>query len=217
MSRIFATLAVFSLMLMSANMIVGLTLDVNANVDRWRELDRKFKDIEHTIGAAAEKKDEVDAAREAAEKEIDAGKGRGALHLLLGIAAALGVVLVGSIAVTYFIGTSRWCREVVEAYSLDEELIVRSRQLKRRSFPWALISMLTVLAIVALGGASDPGTGYEHSAAWVTPHLVAAVAGLAVVAWCFYALSNNIAANHAIIETVMQRVAEVKEARRAAT
>ncbi len=216
MSRIFATLAVFSLLLMSANMVVGLTLDVNANVDRWRELDRKFKDVEHTIGAA-EKKDEVAAAREAAHKQIDAGKGRGALHLLLGVAAALGVVLVGSIAVTYFIGTSRWCREVVEAYSLDEELVVRSRQLKRRSFPWALIAMLMVVAITALGGASDPGTGYEHSAAWVTPHLIAAVSGLAIVAWCFYALSKNIAANHAIIEAVMQRVAEVKEARRAAT
>ena len=205
---------------MAAAMIVGLTLDRNANVDRWRELGREFKDLTQAAGSAADKNGELAktrAALAAALEGVERGKGRATLHLLLGVAAALGVVLVSSIAVTYFIGTSRWCREVVEAYALDEDLIVRSRQLKRRSFPWALVSMLTVLAITALGGASDPGTGYAHSAAWVTPHLIAAISGVAVVAWCFYALSYNIAANHAIIETVMQRVAETKEARRAST
>jgi hypothetical protein len=223
-SRIFATLAVFSLVLMSAALVLGLTVDLDANVQRWREQNRKLKGFQQTSGAAAEKNDEVaattaslEAGLKAARERVDAGKGRATLHRLLGIAAALGVVLVSSIAVTYFIGTSRWCREVVETYSLDEQLIVRSRRLKRRSFPWSLISMLTVLAITALGGAADPATGYEHSAAWVTPHLIAAFSGLAIVAGCFYALWQNIAANHVIIETVMQRVGEAKEARRAAT
>ena len=41
------------------------------------------------------------------------------VHRLTGIAAALAVVLVESVIVTYFIGTSRWCKEVIETYSLD--------------------------------------------------------------------------------------------------
>ena len=39
--------------------------------------------------------------------------------MLTGTSAALAVVFVHSIAVTYFIGTSRWCKEVTETYQLD--------------------------------------------------------------------------------------------------
>ena len=41
------------------------------------------------------------------------------LHMLLGAAAALMTVLVNSITITYFIGTSRWCKEVCETYQLE--------------------------------------------------------------------------------------------------
>ena len=57
------------------------------------------------------------------------------VHRLMGVAAAIVVVLVNSIVVTYFIGTSRWCKEVVDTYSLDRELVRRSARLKRRTFP----------------------------------------------------------------------------------
>ena len=46
----------------------------------------------------------------------------GTVHRLSGVLAALLVVLVNSMAVTYFIGTGRWCREVVETYGLDPEI-----------------------------------------------------------------------------------------------
>src|SRR5436305_10372787 len=36
------------------------------------------------------------------------------IHKMFGLASALCVVLVNSIVVTYFVGTSRWCKEVVE-------------------------------------------------------------------------------------------------------
>src|SRR5439155_21431475 len=39
------------------------------------------------------------------------------LHMLLGAAAALMTVLVNSITVTYFIGTSAWCKEVCQTYA----------------------------------------------------------------------------------------------------
>src|SRR3989304_423650 len=59
------------------------------------------------------------------------------VHRLAGIAAALAVVFVESVIVTYFIGTSRWCQEVVETYQLPAELARQSNRLKRRTFPWA--------------------------------------------------------------------------------
>jgi hypothetical protein len=33
------------------------------------------------------------------------------VHRLTGVAAALAVVFVESVVITYFIGTSRWCKE----------------------------------------------------------------------------------------------------------
>src|SRR3989337_2072811 len=75
------------------------------------------------------------------------------VHRLTGVAAALVVVLVNSIVVTYFIGTSRWCKEVSETYGLDRALVHRGTQLKRRTFPWAVMGMLTVVGLIALGGA----------------------------------------------------------------
>src|SRR5215831_2165281 len=81
------------------------------------------------------------------------------VHRLLGVAAALAVVLVDSIVVTYFIGTNRWCKEVVETYQLHPELIDRSVALKRRTFPWALVSMLVVVGVGTLGAAADPMSG----------------------------------------------------------
>ncbi len=98
------------------------------------------------------------------------------VHRLLGVAAALVVVLVNSIVVTYFIGTSRWCKEVVETYGLDAQFVRRSLTLKRRTFPWALMSMLVIVGVVALGGAADPATGRQGTEHWVVPHLIGALA-----------------------------------------
>src|SRR5688500_13312241 len=76
------------------------------------------------------------------------------VHFLTGLAASLMVVLVLSIVVTYFIGTSRWCREVSETYRLDPGYVQRSTRLKRAAFPYALGGMLLMVAIAALGAAA---------------------------------------------------------------
>ena len=47
-----------------------------------------------------------------------AGQRWATIHRLSGVAAAISVVLVNSIVVTYFVGTSRWCKEVSETYEL---------------------------------------------------------------------------------------------------
>lgn len=130
----------------------------------------------------------------------------GTVHRLSGVFAALVVVLVNSMAVTYFIGTGRWCREVAETYGLDASLVERSRRLKRAAFPLALLGMLAVVGIVALGGAADPATGRKGSADWVTPHLVGGIGLGAFIAWCFQAQMPAIRRQQELIDEVMQAV-----------
>ncbi len=132
------------------------------------------------------------------------------VHRLSGVASALAVVLVNSIVVTYFIGTSRWCKEVSETYRLEPSFLKRSTALKRRTFPWAVMGMLTVVGIIALGGAADPATGRVGTENWVTPHLLGALAGLMLIGWSFFVEWTNIFANHLIIADVLAEVRRIR-------
>jgi hypothetical protein len=112
--------------------------------------------------------------------------------------------------VTYFIGTSRWCKEVCETYSLDMNLVRRATLLKRRTFPWAVMGMLAVVGVIALGAAADPATGLPHTQDWVLPHFIGAVLGLAFIGWTFYVEWTNIHANHEVIAEVMGQVRRIR-------
>jgi hypothetical protein len=135
------------------------------------------------------------------------------VHRLSGVLTALVVVLVNSMAVTYFIGTGRWCREVVETYGLDAGFVGRSRLLKRRAFPLSLVGMLAVVGIVALGGAADPATGRAGSTDWVIPHLVGGIGLAGLIAWCFQAQLPGIRRQQDLIADVMQAVHHERSAR----
>lgn len=132
------------------------------------------------------------------------------VHRLTGLVAALAVVLVESIIVTYFIGTSRWCKEVVDTYQLDPADVRASNQLKRRTFPWALLGMLTIVGVIALGGASDPATGQPNTREWVNWHLMGAIGGIGLIAWTYYAAWRNVEANQAIIHKLVADVAHIR-------
>lgn len=133
----------------------------------------------------------------------------GWVHRWSGIATALVVVLVNCIAITYFIGTSRWCKEVSETYRLDSRLVARSAALKRAAFPWAIGAMLTMVGIISLGAAADP-VARIGGPQWVIPHLIGALAGLSVIVWAFVREYLRIAEHHAVIEEIL---AEVKRLR----
>lgn len=137
----------------------------------------------------------------------------GTVHRLTGVLTALVVVLVNSLTVTYFIGTGRWCREVVEVYGLDQSIVTRSAKLKRSAFPFALVGMLAVVAIVALGGAADPAAGRKGSRDWVTWHLVGGLGFAAGIAACFQAQLGPIRRQHALIDEVMDGVRRERLAR----
>ena len=135
------------------------------------------------------------------------------VHMLTGTGAALAVVFVHSIVVTYFVGTSRWCKEVTETYRLDPQLAARSLLLKRKTFPWAVLGMLTVVAVGALGAASDPGTGRENTAAMANNHLAGALVGLAVVAWTYYRAWLHIGSNRQVISQIVALVKQIRDER----
>lgn len=141
----------------------------------------------------------------------DATRNLATVHRLTGLAAAIGVVLVESISLTYFVGTSRWCKEVTETYRLDFNRVASSNRLKRRAFAVALFGMLAVVGIIALGGAADPATGRQNTQAWTVYHLSAACAGVAFIAWTYFAAWQYVWHQHAIIQQI---VAEVDKIRR---
>lgn len=137
----------------------------------------------------------------------------GTVHRLSGVFAALMVVLVNSMAVTYFIGTGRWCREVVETYGLSAALIQRAKAIKRAAFPWSVVGMFAVVGIVALGGAADPATGRPGTQNWVTPHLVGGMALAALIAWCFQSQLPRIRWQQNLIEEVLDEVRVIRRDR----
>ena len=139
------------------------------------------------------------------------------VHRLSGIAASIAVVFVNSIVLVYFIGASRWCKEVSDAYQLDSSLVRRSNALKRRTFPFAVGNMLVVVGIIALGGAGDPAGTFRAAAPfglkWSELHFAAAAAGLGFIVWASYLEANNIRANHIVVTEVMDRVKKIRDER----
>ena len=135
------------------------------------------------------------------------------VHMLTGTAAALAVVLVHSIAVTYFIGTSRWCKEVTETYRLAPAAVARSNALKRETFPWCVLGMLAVVVVGALGAAADPGNGRPNTASLASVHQGAVFAGLVLITWTYYRAWLNIVENQSVIQQIVEAVAQIRKER----
>lgn len=219
MARIFAVLAVLAWLLLAANFVVGLWGgDFNARAREKRVAGAKFSDADRVLKAAKQKTSpEWEEAREfyrIADARFQPLRFWMTLHMLLGSAASLMAILVSSITVTYFIGTSRWCKEVCDTYQLGAELADRGARIKRSAFPWALIGIVTIILIVGLGAAADPsGANFERSQSLVLPHYAAATIGLLILAVCFWMQAVRIAENYRAIEEIMGEVQRVREGR----
>lgn len=215
MTRIFFSLALFALALLAVNLLIGLSIgDYNSAVTRWLDAAARVRNLERQRSPDADELNAARAAREELNQTLTPQRKRVSLHWLFGLSAALVTVLVNSVTVTYFIGTSRWCKEVCEAYSLDQELADRCARLKRRTFPWALCGILTVLGIVALGAASEPGNSLvRNSGDWVNFHLLGALLGVAIIGASFLAQAGSLSANYALVQDVMNAVRQVRSDR----
>jgi hypothetical protein len=210
-SKIFLVLASLAVLLLA------LTIGMGLRIGQYNELSAELRSLEarrHDLAA-----DEASNSQSLADRsaqlyaELEIPRRRAAQHLLMGIFAGLVTVLVNSISVTYFIGTSRWCKEVVETYELNPELVTASRQLKRRSFPWALAGVLLVLSILALGAAADPGTLRRTTQRWVLPHFAVALGGSALIALSFLVQADLIRRNSQLVERILAEVRDVRRRR----
>jgi len=215
MARIYFVLALFAISLLITNLVLGLRGgDVNGVAEEYLAAYETLQDFSRRSEMGEEVEVELAGARGAFARvktryqPIRSGQ---TFHFLMGLLAALVTVLINSISLTYFIGTSRWCREVVETYSLDPHLIERSKKIKRRNFPWALSGILLVLAVITLGGASDPGANTSNSASWVLPHRLLAIGGSCWIVWAFLQQVGLVGAHHELIEEILGLVKEKRE------
>lgn len=215
MKRIYPLFAVLAVVLLAANFVAGLWIgDFNAVAARKRETLNELTTLKLRAGVEPAAIEAAEVAAREADAELTVPRQRMTIHMLLGSTATLVVVLVNSVAITYFIGTSRWCREVVEAYGLSMSLADQMAALKRRTFRWALLGILTMLLVIGLGAAADPsGANFENSASLVMPHYLAAMASIALVGLSFWMQWHVIQENFVILDQVMSGVREERAER----
>ena len=146
-------------------------------------------------------------------QELEPKIRRASLQFLLVIASGLITLLVACIGITYFIGTGRWCREVVEMYHLEERLGQRSMDLKRQTFPWAVSAIMVVLVIASLGGAANPSVRLQDALRWEWPYFGIATFGTVWIAYAFRRLRKNIAENYTVIEQIVEQVKTIRRER----
>jgi hypothetical protein len=214
-TRIFTSLAVLSLALLCAATLLGLrTGDYNGQFSEYRRIGQPLVQRRAALRdqrpRPVEEIKRIDEQLATEHAKLQPLEQQAIIHMMFGVAAALVAVLVNSICITYFVGTGRWIREVVEAYRFPQQLVQESTVTKRRAFPWAMGGMLTAVGIIALGAAAHPGTIREGTAAWVTPHLIGALAGTAFIALAYFMQAGRIAENYALIQRITDRVHDVR-------
>lgn len=215
MTRIYTSLAVLSLALLCVAMLLGLrTGDYNGQFAEYGRVGKPL--VERRAVLRDQRPRPVAEIRRIEEQlateheKLQPLEQQTLIHMMFGVAAALVAVLVNSICITYFVGTGRWIREVVEAYQFPQSWVEESSVIKRRAFPWAMGGMLTAVGIIALGAAAHPGTIREGTAAWVTPHLIGAIVGTMFIALAYYMQAGRIAENYALIQRITDQVHEVR-------
>lgn len=130
------------------------------------------------------------------------------VHFSLGLLAAILTLLVHCLIFTYFLGTGRWVKEVGLAYELPDALLPRqTRELKRSTFPPALVAMLVTIAAVAAGAGAQ-----LREWPWQV-HAALAGAALLVNFWAFSVEYRNLRANALVIDQVLREVDRIRAER----
>jgi hypothetical protein len=232
-SRIFSVLACLSVLLLAANFFIGLWIgdfqsaarDKVAASRRFEKESKQWERILRDPQAEEVERRRAESKRLAATREsknsdlrFQEPRKRLSIHWFLGLLSSLMVLLVCSVTITYFVGTSRWCREVVETYSLPAELTESSNVLKRKAFVWSLAGAMTIILVATLGGLADPSAAFnnnrlDRAASFVTWHYLAAMLGLLFIAWSFWIQYSRIAENYLVIANILAEVNRVRKER----
>ena len=215
MSRIFASLAVVATLLILIGMFLGIKIG-DYNGPYQQILQNQAKLASHAKGMEILSEQEVGQLESTIEKDfqlLEPMQSRSTIHKLLAILAAIVTVLVNSIAITYFIGTNRWCKEVIQTYSLDAKDLEKSNSIKRRSFPWSFIGIVAILSIAALGAASDPATFLPDTHRYVEPHFWTAMFGVVLLAYAFMNQYKRINQHSQLVDKILNDVKTIRTER----
>ena len=213
MVRIFSSLAIVATLLLLTAMVFGLSVgfEIGAyNGIYAQRLEAQQRLTKQQTAGQNDLAEETQLEIEGLDSQFLTVVRRASLHMLVGILAAIVAILVSSISVTYFIGTSRWCKEVIDTYGLDSALSAESRRLKRKSFPWALLGIISVILIVSFGGASDPSTGMKSTAEWALPHFVVALGGTTAIVFSYLKQASFIRQNSDLVEKILGEVHRIR-------
>jgi len=127
------------------------------------------------------------------------------IHFYLALLAVLLTLATHCLIFIYFLGTGRWVKEVAIAYRLPDAPLPRlTRDLKRRTFPVALLAMLVPIAAAAAGAAAQ-----RREWDWKI-HAGLAAATLLVNLWAFVVEYRNVSINAGIIDEVMRDVDRIR-------
>ena len=130
------------------------------------------------------------------------------VHFVVGLATAIGALLVHCLIFIYFLGTGRWVKEVAIAYRIpDVPWPKLTRELKRQTFPPALFSMLIAIAAAAAGAGAQ-----LQSWPWYI-HMTLGLMTLLINLWALRIELRNVAVNAGIIDAVMREVERIRAAR----
>lgn len=134
-------------------------------------------------------------------------KGLFIVHFVCGLVTAIGILLVHCLIFIYLLGTGRWVKEVTLAYRMpDEPWHKQTRELKRKTFPPALFSMLIGIAAAAAGTAAQLKVW-----PWYV-HMMLGLLTLLINLWAFRIELRNVAINADVIDSVMKEVDRIRAA-----
>jgi hypothetical protein len=130
------------------------------------------------------------------------------IHFILGLIAVFNTLLIHCLVMTYFLGTGRLVKEACVAYGLpDTDLPKRTRDLKRRNTPGAILGMLLAISAAAAGMGSRTEVW-----PWYI-HLVLVVATVVVNLRVFVIEHQNLSTNLIILDELFHQVESIRAER----
>jgi hypothetical protein len=135
-------------------------------------------------------------------------------HILIGLGALTGTMMVHALIFTYFMGTGRWLEETSSAYKLAPQWYQQNQKIKYGVLPGILISFLMVIATGSFGAIADPATAASLEKVFGIPD-ASLHFGMAVSTWMVTMIINftqyfAIAGNSAIVDGVLAEVRRIR-------
>ncbi len=211
LTRIFLGLSAFTLVVLLYLCVDGFLIgDYQSVTDDIRSAKKALRQAQ----ASGDDSADIQAQHDAALSDFEVSQGKSSWHMLMGTAALMMGLLVSCLSITYFVGTGRWCLEVIETYKLDPDYHDQSKRIKWRNNLWSLAGVTVLIVLAATGPACDPLANVEGNPRfWVAPHQIISIVGTLFVgvafAFQYFAISSHYEVTGKILEDV-RRIREEK-------